>query len=374
MGGLGERLAVLLVATASARFVLDESFPDLSLVPAEVRANFSNVRCVAFDGHDLHAVGLGSPPILTFSGQDGAFLRAWGADALVYPHGCVAKRTAAGGELWVADSINDPVHKRYGDFTVRRVAIAGGALLGKLGVSGVERSTRDPLGIAEVTDVAWDGPDLRVSGVVSRPSPRVPYADRRYVADGGDGNGKNERVSRVDGATFAPTWIRGTNGTVDLGDDARHGGFLQLHSVTVDTKRGRLWLADRGHGRVVALDAATGAFLGDWPCVSDVNGAGPNAVRYDQARDRVVVTVGNGGPRHVPKAASFVFALDAAAAPGDCAWAAGSAPVNTTTTDNAHEIDVDAATGDVYVAFEDAALGMPRRYRSAASESDRTPI
>ena len=194
------------------------------------------------------------------------------------------------------------------------------------------------------------------------------------MADGGDGNGKNERVSRVDGATFAPTWIRGTNGTVDLGDDARHGGFLQLHSVTVDTKRGRLWLADRGHGRVVALDAATGAFLGDWPCVSDVNGAGPNAVRYDEARDRVVVTVGNGGPRHVPKAASFVFALDAAAAPGDCAWAAGGAPVNTTTTDNAHEIDVDAATGDVYVAFEDAALGMPRRYRSAASESDRTPI
>ena len=39
--------------------------------------------------------------------------------------------------------------------------------------------------------------------------------------------------------------------------------------------------------------------------------------------------------------------------------------MNTSTTDNAHELAVDETTGDVYVAFENDELGMPRRYRLA---------
>ena len=95
--------AFSLAAVAHATYVLDASFPNLTNVPKNILANFSNVRCVAFDGADLHAVHLGSPPILTF-GIDGAYKRAWGAGALVFPHGCVHHA----GELWVADAINNP--------------------------------------------------------------------------------------------------------------------------------------------------------------------------------------------------------------------------------------------------------------------------
>ena len=93
----------LAAVAQAATYVLDASFPNLTNVPKNILANFSNVRCVAFDGADLHAVHLGSPPILTF-GIDGAYKRAWGAGALVFPHGCVHHA----GELWVADAINNP--------------------------------------------------------------------------------------------------------------------------------------------------------------------------------------------------------------------------------------------------------------------------
>ena len=53
--------AFSLAAVAHATYVLDASFPNFTDVPADVLANFSNVRCVAFDGADLHAVHLGSP-------------------------------------------------------------------------------------------------------------------------------------------------------------------------------------------------------------------------------------------------------------------------------------------------------------------------
>ena len=231
----------------------------------------------------------------------------------------------------------------YGDFTVRRLSVATGALLTKLGRSGREGSGRQPFELAEVTDVAWGFGAL-------------------FISDGGDGDGLNERVARLDGATYEPVWIRGNNGTVDPSDDPV-GNFSQLHSVTIDESRDRVWLADRAHNRLVALDASTGAFVGAWPCVAEVNGAGPNAVRYDGPRDRVVVSVGNGGPEAKTKADSFIFALDAASPSGECTFTA--APVNTSTTDNAHELAVDEATGDVYVAFENDELGMPRRYRLA---------
>ena len=330
--------SVVAIAHA-AKYVLDESFPDLSGVPEAILANFSNVRCVAFDGTDLHAVHLGTPPILTFSSATGAFQRAWGTDALVHPHGCVHHD----GELWVADAINDPSRRLYGDFTVRRVSVATGALLTKLGRSGYEGSGRHPFELAEVTDVAWG------SGAL-------------FISDGGDGDGLNERVSRLDGESYEPIWIRGTNGTVDTSDDPV-GNFSQLHSVTVDESRNRVWLADRGHDRIVALDASTGAFVGAWPCVKNVNGAGPNSVRWDAPRDRLVVSVGNGGPGREPKASSYVFALEGASPPGACVFA--SPPLKTATTDNAHEIAIDEKTGDLYVAFEDDKLGMPRRYHLA---------
>ena len=148
----------------------------------------------------------------------------------------------------------------YGDFTVRRLRVATGALLAKLGRSGREGSGRQPFELAEVTDVAWGFGAL-------------------FISDGGDGDALNERVARLDGATYEPVWIRGNNGTVDPSDDPV-GNFSQLHSVTIDESRNRVWLADRAHNRLVALDASTGAFVGAWPCVAEVNGAGPNAVRY----------------------------------------------------------------------------------------------
>lgn len=335
------------LARPALGFILDESFPDLTRVPAGVLANFTQVRCVAFDAHseELHAVSLGHPPILTFSSLDGSFKRAWGEDVLVYPHGCTVRQShgTTDSEIWVADAINNPDLKLYGDFTVRRIDVRTGVLLSKLGKSGVEGTGLHPLEYAEVTDVSWAEKDL-------------------FVTDGGDGDGLNERVSRLDGETYAFKWVRGNNGTVDLSDDPI-GSFDQLHSVSYDQKRDWIWLADRGHNRVLALNAVDGSFMGHWPCVSKVNGAGPNSVAYDGPRDRVVISIGNGGPGH-DHTNSFITALDAAAESGNCAYVAG--PYDTNTTDNAHEIDVDQTTGDLYVAFEDNKLGMPRRYRTHA--------
>ena len=98
----------------------------------------------------------------------------------------------------------------YGDFTVRRLSVATGALLAKLGRSGREGSGRQPFELAEVTDVAWGFGAL-------------------FISDGGDGDGLNERVARLDGATYEPVWIRGNNGTVDPSDDPV-GNFSQLHA------------------------------------------------------------------------------------------------------------------------------------------------
>ena len=44
--------AFSLAAVAHATYVLDASFPNLTNVPKNILANFSNVRCVAYVGQD----------------------------------------------------------------------------------------------------------------------------------------------------------------------------------------------------------------------------------------------------------------------------------------------------------------------------------
>ena len=180
------------------------------------------------------------------------------------------------------------------------------------------------------------------------------------ISDGGDGDGVNERVVRLDGLdgeTLSVKWIRGNNGTVDTSDDPNSGGFLQLHSVTLDSSRDAVWLADRGNSRLVKLDATTGAFLGEWPCINSTNGHGPNSVRYASSSDSIIGTVGK--PVSADDA-SVLWALDAAAASNDCNFKAG--PVVLNGTNNAHEIVIDQKTGAVYIAEEDIVFGQVRTF------------
>lgn len=322
---------------AGVLYTLDPSFdPTHSL-------NVSEVTAVAVAGRVAYVVqrGAGAPYVLPVDSLTGAPAgSAWGGGSdtdLTSPHGAQAA-PGGGGLLWLTDITNH---------TVKLFSAASGVMRAVVGTPGVPGAgTGTSVQFSAPADVAIDG----VTGTV-------------YVSDG-DG-GSNNRVVALDAATLASVFAVG-----GLGKGV--GKFDSPHSLAWDVATQAVYVADRGNGRVVALagvgtPAGGGAWLGSWnlsACVGGVPGAAPWGLRLAPAQGAMIVADGGTGlawalaaPRLVggalaPCALLQTLPVCPAGAPN-----AGCKP---------HELAVDDATGDVYLA----AVGTPtfvQRYVAATA-------
>ena len=172
------------------------------------------------------------------------------------------------------------------------------------------------------------------------------------VADG-DG-GANNRLLLLRGTNLSDVlWSVG-------GAGAGPGLFSSPHSVAYEPGADRALVADRGNARIQFLAAADGRVLGQWALAADCGlpaGALPWGLRVDAPRERLLVVDGATG--HF-----YALALPAqrpGAAPGPCVVLQATAVAPTAS--NPHELGVDAATGDVYVALVGAPTGVLRYVR-----------
>ena len=175
--------------------------------------------------------------------------------------------------------------------------MASGKLELVLGTAGQAGNGTFPLQFGNVADVAFD-----TSGAL-------------FVSDG-DG-GVNNRVVKI-GAS-APTrysviWTAGNGGDVE-------GNFSSPHSLAYDgsVRGGRLWIADRNHLRVIALDAGTGvtqaALTVTQHCLpgAAVEGAAPWSVRFDATRHVLAVAVAHAPGKGYAPAQARIVELDVSA-------------------------------------------------------------
>lgn len=171
-----------------------------------------------------------------------------------------------------------------------------------------------------------------------------------YVVDG-DG-GPNNRLVAVDWATGKALWHVGGS------PSSAPGLFDVPHSVAYDARRQALWIADRSNNRTQVLSAKDGSFMFEWTCF--VPGGQPWAVRVDNARDSVIVADGTTGN-------VYIFDDSASSAASDLAAASAAPPCTPAQTipvppaaSHLHEMAVDEATGDVYIAQVGVPTGLVR--------------
>lgn len=245
--------------------------------------------------------GDGMPPVLVFD-RGGALLRTWGAGIIVTPHGLT---TGLGSPptVWVAD---------IGDDTVKQFDLSG-ACLAVIGTHGVPGAGLAPPQFSSVADIAL-----------------TPWGD--VVTVDGDA-GTNNRVLGLRGAgdAWSTLYAVGGNGSAP-------GQFDSPHSVVYASATGEVLVADRFNNRLQGLDARSGAVTGVWPSAC-FGGGQPWGLRLDEARGRMLLADGlNGrllalafplGPRG---ACELLQSIDVC---GAC---------------KPHELGVDTATGDVYLA------------------------
>jgi len=185
------------------------------------------------------------PPIMKFDSK-GNFIKAFGADMVVYPHGLHVDRQ---GNIWIADE-NSNV-----DFSALRSHTAPADAPASPRPSGADVLKFSPKGKLLMT--------LGVPGVygsdethLSQPSAVETNANGDiFVADGHDTQPSNSRIVKYDrSGKFIKAWSScGTNPTSMLDCN---------HALTMDSQ-GRLFVGNRGNSRIEIFDQE-GNLLAEW--------------------------------------------------------------------------------------------------------------
>jgi DNA-binding beta-propeller fold protein YncE len=175
-----------------------------------------------------------------------------------------------------------------------------------------------------------------------------------YVVDG-DG-GPNNRLVAVEWSTGKVLWHVG-------GVPSSAPGLFDVpHSIAYDSKRNALWVADRSNNRTQVLSVKDGSFLFEWACF--VPGGQPWGVRVDNARGSIIVADGTMGNVYI-----FDDSTTAADAAPSCN-PAQTIPVPPAAS-HLHEMAVDEATGDVYIAQVGVPTGLVRIKASAQTAASK---
>jgi len=164
------------------------------------------------------------PPIQEFDAS-GKFVRAFGANMFVQPHGFYVDND---GNVWAADN---------------GVQNGKGAIVVKFSPFGQVLMTLGHPGMPGNAEGYFNG----ASSVVIAPNGDI------IVGDGHGGN-TNDRIVKFDktGKQIA-TWGKHGKG---------QGEFDQLHGIAMDSQ-GRIFVADRGNSRVQVFDSS-GKFVAEW--------------------------------------------------------------------------------------------------------------
>lgn len=253
---------------------------------------------------EVHVAQRGNnlPPVLVFD-RAGRLLRTWGGGgAIVTPHG-LTTGLGSPATIWVSD---------IGDATVKQFDLAGN-LLAKIGVSLTPGSGLDPVQFSSIADVAL-----------------TPWGD--VVTVDGDA-GVNNRMLGLAG--------RGDNWRVlyDVGGNgSAPGQFNSPHSIVYAGATRSLLVADRYNNRLQGMDARSGVVTGAWSNAC-FGGGQPWGLRLDEGRGRLLLADGLNG-----RLLALAYPLGAQ---GDCALLQS---IDVCASCKPHELGVDTATGDVYLA------------------------
>jgi sugar lactone lactonase YvrE len=164
------------------------------------------------------------PPIQKFD-SNGKFVRAFGANMFIQPHGFYVDND---GNVWAADN---------------GVSNGKGAIVVKFSPDGRVLMTLGKPGMPGNAEGFFNG----ASSVVVAPNGDI------FVGDGHGGN-TNDRVVKFDKTgTQIATWGKHGKGP---------GEFDQLHGIAMDSQ-GRIFVADRGNSRVQVFDS-NGKFVAEW--------------------------------------------------------------------------------------------------------------
>lgn len=287
---------------------------------------------------ELHVAQRGTalPPFIVLDTTTGGLLRTYGVKGLKSPHGMASTYsvdpTSVPSTLWVADIANG---------TLLSLNPESGEVYQLVGSKGLGVN---PPQFSAPADIALDA------------------ASHSLFCSDGDG-GQANRVMKLSTTlpNSRPALVLGCGNT-----SAAPGCFSSPHSTAFSPTWGHLWVADRGHNRLQVFNGATGALLGVWSAEDGcfgVPGAQPWGVRVDSARGRLVVA--DGGPAGNPSGgeAGAVYVLGINAGAG---WGVNTVPackgallqtlaVPNQATAKPHELEVDNASGDIYLAD----IGVP---------------
>jgi DNA-binding beta-propeller fold protein YncE len=203
-------------AEGSSWFRVDPSWPRhvSDLAPGEVPG-------IAVDKSDrIYVLARANPPVRVYT-ADGKFLRAWGEGQVDWGHGI---RVDQAGYVWVTDIGRHVVYKFTPD----------GKLELTLGTP--DESGADEKHLNQPTDVAI-APDGHVFAT--------------------DGYGNHRIVHFDPKGQFLGSW-----GKADARPGRQAGEFHTPHAIVIDSE-GRLYVADRGNGRIQVFDRS-GTFLDAW--------------------------------------------------------------------------------------------------------------
>lgn len=230
---------------AAGAYTIDPAFFELAegrtigstagiAVDADGRSIWVFDRCGASD-----CVGSVVAPIMKFDAS-GRMIESFGAHMFVRPHGL---HVDARGNVWVTDGEGPDGEDPRRDGTGHQVFefSPDGDLLMTLGTAGV----------------AGDGPTEfnQPSAVLVAPNGDI------FVADGHGGESNARVVKFAPDGTFIAAW--GGRGTAP-------GEFNTPHALAFDS-RGRLFVGDRGNGRIQIFDQ-DGRYLDQWSQFGDPSG------------------------------------------------------------------------------------------------------
>lgn len=316
----------------------------------------------SFPAQDLNSLGIGRVTAVAFQPSTGLNVKARihvGQRELAYPspifvldtngrvvgqygNQSIAHTTAAGwglhgmgfdyfGDLWVTDLL---------DHQIKQLNSTGG-IVAAIGTPGVAGSGTDPMQFGNVADVSFS----QALDNIEHPA----AANFMFVSDG-DG-GVNNRVSAFENYdpsfpwTAKPQWTLG-NTTAGTGKEE----FSSPHSVTYHAISSVVIVADRGNNRTRFVQgtfhgpSTMGTAFGEWgaDCVGT-----PWGVRIHQQKDLMFIADGTNQK------------LTIISTKGVTGWPGGDPPacnvlqridIDKQLCEAPHEMAVDEATGDVYLA------------------------
>ena len=173
-------------------------------------------------------IGSDLDPVLLFD-PSGNLIKSFGAKTIAWPHGI---HVDGDGNVWIADALGFGEQPKGWGHVVYKFSPDGELLmtLGKKGIAGDGR------------DTFTKPSDLFVA----------PNGDI-FVADGHDADLNNRIVKFSSDGTFIKAW--GQTGS-------ENGEFRDPHALAMDS-RGRLFVGDRGNGRIQIFDQG-GRHLEPW--------------------------------------------------------------------------------------------------------------